>query len=104
MRPNDSGIDDQIFEVRIVGHRLEDPPPDTFDAPSTEASEHAVPISKRLWKITPGRAGAHDPEHALHEHPVVAAGRTLLVRSAYDRGAIRSHAASLKTNRSITPK
>src|ERR1700686_4145678 len=23
MRPNDGGIDDQIFEVRIIGHRLE---------------------------------------------------------------------------------
>src|SRR6202790_1385868 len=27
MRPDDGGIDDQIFEVRIIGHRLEDPPP-----------------------------------------------------------------------------
>ena len=24
MRPDDGGIDDQIFEVRIIGHRLED--------------------------------------------------------------------------------
>jgi hypothetical protein len=27
MRVDDGGIDDQIFEVRIMGHRLEDPPP-----------------------------------------------------------------------------
>src|SRR5258705_7531311 len=85
MRPDDGGIDDQIFEVRIIGHRLEDAPPDTLDAPSTEAPEHAVPVSERLRKITPGRAGAHDPKHALHEHPVVAAGRTLLVWPAYDQ-------------------
>src|SRR5271168_5371567 len=70
MRPDDGGIDDSIFEVRIIGHRLEDPPPDSFDAPSTEASEHAVPIPERLRKITPGRACAHDPQHAFHEHPV----------------------------------
>src|SRR4029077_10452735 len=53
MRPDDGGIDDQIFEVRIIGHRFEYPPPDTLDAPSTEAPEHAVPISKRFRKITP---------------------------------------------------
>src|SRR6516165_7357367 len=56
MRPDDGGIDDQIFEVRIIGHRLEDPPPNTLDAPSTEAPEYAVPVSERLRKITPGRA------------------------------------------------
>src|SRR5260221_7469806 len=56
MRPDDGGIDDQIFEVRIIGHRLEYPPPDTLDAPSTEAPEHAVPDSKRLRKVTPRRA------------------------------------------------
>jgi hypothetical protein len=33
---DDGGIDDQIFEVRIIGHRLEDAPPNTFDAPSTK--------------------------------------------------------------------
>jgi hypothetical protein len=47
MRPNDGGIDDQIFEVRVIGHRLEYPPPNTLDAPSTEAPKHAVPIPTR---------------------------------------------------------
>src|SRR6202049_5075824 len=81
MRPDDGGIEHQIFEVRIIGHRLEDPSPNTLDAPSTEAPEHAVPIPERLRKITPGGARTHNPQHAFHEHPVVAAGRTLLVRS-----------------------
>src|ERR1700757_5362736 len=85
MRPNDGGIDDQIFEVRIIGHRLEYPPPNTLDAPSTEAPEHAVPIPKHLWKITPGRAGSHDPQHALHEHPIVAPSGALLVGATYDQ-------------------
>src|ERR1700730_4492139 len=85
MRPDDGGIDDQIFKVRIVGHRLEDPPPNTLDAPSTEAPEHAVPIPKRLWKITPGGARADDPKHTFHEHPVVAPGGAFLVRPTYDQ-------------------
>src|ERR1700710_2805009 len=85
MRPDDSGIYDQIFEVRIIGHRLEDPPPNTLDAPSTEAPEHAVPISKRLRKITPRRPRTHDPQHTFHEHPIVAPGGALLVGSTYDQ-------------------
>src|SRR5258705_556040 len=36
---DDGGVDDQIFEVRIIGHRLEDPPPNTLEAPPTEATE-----------------------------------------------------------------
>ena len=81
VRPDDGGIDDQIFKVRIIGHRLEDPPPNTLDAPSTEAPKHAVPIAKRLRKITPRRARTHDPQHTFHNHPIVAPGRTFLVRS-----------------------
>ena len=82
---DNGGVDDQILEVRILGHRLEDPPPDTLDAPSTEAPEYAVPIPERFRKITPGRACPHDPQYALDKHPVVTAGRTLLVRSADDQ-------------------
>src|ERR1700687_1038081 len=85
MRPDDGGIDDQIFQVRIIGHRLEDPPPDTLDAPSTEAPEYAVPIPKRLRKTPHGRPRTHDPQPALHEHPVVASGGAFLVRSTYDQ-------------------
>ena len=82
---DDGGIDDQVFEVRIIGHRLKDAAPDAFGAPSTEAPEYAVPIPEHFRKITPGRARAHDPKHASHEHPVIAAGRALLVRPAYDQ-------------------
>jgi putative transposase len=62
--------------------------PAAYAAPSTEASEHAVPIAKRLRKVAPGRAGVHDPQHTFHEHPIVAPGRTFLVRSTNDQ---RSH-------------
>src|SRR5712691_4803526 len=46
---------------------------------------HAVPISKYLRKITPGRARTHDPQHTFHEHPIVAPGGAFLVRSTYDQ-------------------
>jgi hypothetical protein len=73
MSPYEGGIDDQIFEVRIVGHRLENARPNTLHAPPAETPEYAVPVAERLWKVTPGRASPHDPKHALHKHPVVAA-------------------------------
>src|SRR5260370_42494059 len=45
---DDGGVDDQIFEVRIIGHRLEDPPPNTLEAPTTQATEYTVPIPERF--------------------------------------------------------
>lgn len=99
MGSNDGGIDDQIFEVRIIGHRLEHPIPDALDAPPAEAPEHAIPVAKHLRKITPWRARAHDPKHALHEHPVVAPGGAFLVRPTYNQGRhpLPSHVAQNQT-------
>src|SRR6516165_4780680 len=85
MRPDDGGIDNKIFEVRVIGHRLEYPPPNTLGAPSAEAPEYAVPVPERLRKVTPGRTGTHDPKHPFHEHPVVPPGRALLTRPPYDQ-------------------
>ena len=103
MSPDDSGIDDQIFKVRIIRYCREDASP-VLEAPSAEATEHAVPIPERRGKIAPGRARPHDPQDAFHKHPVVASGRTLLVRPAYAQRRHPPQAASLKINRSITPK
>src|SRR5271168_1367379 len=58
------------------------------NAPTTEAPEHTVPTAKRLRKITPGRARTNDPQHTFDKHPIVAPGRTFLVRSTNDQ---RSH-------------
>jgi len=53
MGTNDGAVDDQIFEVRIVRHRLEYPPPNPFGAPSAEATECAVPLSEGVRQISP---------------------------------------------------
>jgi len=86
MSSDDGGIDDQIFEVRIVGHRLEDTMPNTLHAPTAEAPEYTVPIAERFRKVTPRRACAHNPKHALHEHAVIPSSGALLVGPAYDQG------------------
>lgn len=60
---NHGGIDDQILKVRIIGHRLEYPPPYALRIPAAEAPEHAVPVSEHFGKIAPGRACPHYPEN-----------------------------------------
>jgi hypothetical protein len=96
---DDGGIDNQIFEVRIVGHRLENALSNTLDAPPAEAPEHAVPIAKRFRKITPRRARTHDPKHAFHEHPIVAPSGAFLIRPTYNQGRhpLPSHVAQNQT-------
>jgi len=85
MRPDDSGVDDQILEVGIIGQGLENPSPDAFGAPSAEATGHAVPAAKRLRWITPGRTRADDPQHALDKHAIIAPRRSALIRPANDQ-------------------
>src|SRR6187431_887441 len=104
MRPDDGGIDDQIFEVRVIGHRLEDPPPNTLDAPSTEAPEHAVQSPNAS-----GRSRQGEPVRTIHNTPSTNIRLSRPVEPFWSgrpmiSGAIRSHAASLKTKRSFTPK
>src|SRR5258705_1558470 len=85
MGSDDGGIDDQIFEVRIIGHHPKDALPNTLEAPSTEAPEYAVPVPEHFREVSPRRPGPHDPQYAFNEHPVVSAGRPLLVGPTYDQ-------------------
>lgn len=79
---DDGGIDDQIFEVGIIGQTGEHPLPSAFCTPSAETAESAVPIAEFRGQIAPRRARANDPEHRFNKHPVVAArGAALAVRS-----------------------
>lgn len=82
---DDGGVDDQVFEVRIICERFEHAQPDPLGTPPAEASKDAVPLAERFRQITPRRTGSHDPQHALDEHAVVAARRTALVRPTDDQ-------------------
>src|SRR5271165_79363 len=85
MCPDDGGIDNQVFEVWIIGHRLKHPPPDALLAPTVEASKDAVPRAKNFGKIAPRRARPHDPENRFDKHPVIAPGRATLVRTTNNK-------------------
>jgi hypothetical protein len=87
MRPDDGGINDQIFEVRIIGHRLEDPPPNTLNTlfQSPNAS---------------GRSRQEEPVRTIHSTPSTNIRLSRPVEPFWSgrpiiSGAIRSHAASL---------
>jgi hypothetical protein len=49
----DDAVDDQVLEVGIIRHRLEDAPPHAFVAPAAEATEHAAPLAEDLRKVAP---------------------------------------------------
>jgi hypothetical protein len=80
--PHDGGVDDQVFEVRIVGQHGEEALPDTTFAPPVEAYENAVPLAKNVQQIAPRRTGAGDPQHRFDEHPIVRADTAGVFRLA----------------------
>ncbi len=59
--PHDGGIEDQIFEIRIVRQRRENALSDAACAPPVEAHEDAVPFAK-----TAGRSRQGEPVRPIH--------------------------------------
>jgi hypothetical protein len=79
------GIDDQVLEIGVVRQGFEDTLPDAFLAPAAKPPKDTVPLSEHFRQVTPGRSSADNPKHTLHKHPVIAPGRTALVRTADDQ-------------------
>ena len=71
MHSNHGAVDEHIFEIRVAGKRLEDGGPDFALLPAGKAFVHGIPGAELLRQITPRRTGAQDPQHGLHEQPVV---------------------------------
>jgi len=71
VRPDDGRVDHDVFEVRVVGHRHEQPVPNAILRPARKANEHTVPVSKNFWKITPRRTRSRQPENGFDKQPVV---------------------------------
>ena len=98
------GIDDQIPEVGIIAHRLEEAPPDILAAPATEAAEdlfHSPNGSGRSRQGAPVRTIHKTPSTNMRSSRPVEpfwSGRPMI------DGATRFQATSLKINRSIVPE
>jgi hypothetical protein len=76
VRADDGAVDNQLFEITAIRHRLEETAPDTLLAPTAEAPKDAVSIAEHIRQVTPGRASSYDPQHRLREHAIVASRRT----------------------------
>jgi hypothetical protein len=62
---NDSTVDQRVFEIRLAADLSEKAFKNTTLRPSSEATEHAVPIAEFRRQIPPGQTGAHAPENRL---------------------------------------
>ena len=82
MDPDIGGVDEHVFEVGIVRHRLEDPLPDTLVRPAPEARVDAVPFTELARQITPRRAGSRDPQDSFDEQSIVSCGRAWITHFA----------------------
>src|SRR5690554_1745252 len=70
---DDGGIDHGVFHVRLVGARFKNPSKNIGFHPVAVSLEDRVPFAEMRRQITPGTAGARDPENRLKKKPVVAA-------------------------------
>jgi len=82
---NNCRVEDQVLEIGVIRQGFEDSLPNAFLAPAAEAPKDTVPLTESFRQITPWRARADNPEHALDKHPVIAPRRTALVRTANDQ-------------------
>lgn len=70
--PDERAVDEDIFEIRILAERLEDPLPDPLLRPAPEARIDGEPPAERFRQIAPRRAGARNPKNRFDKEPVVA--------------------------------
>jgi len=73
VRPDDGGVDDQVFKVWIFEQRIENTFPSALLGPSAKALEHAVPLAELIRQVSPGRSRARQPNHRIDEKAIVLA-------------------------------
>src|ERR1700758_246551 len=72
--PDESSVDEDIFEIRVLAERLENPLPDSLLRPAPEARIDSEPLAERFRQITPRRARARNPKNRFDKEPVVTSG------------------------------
>lgn len=70
--PDEHAIDKDIFEIRILAERLENPLPDSLLRPAREARIDGEPLAERFRQIAPRRTRARNPKNRFDKEPVVA--------------------------------
>ena len=100
---DDRGIDDRVFEVRLVRAGLEKPEEHAGFDPIAVTFEHRVPFAKEDWQVAPRRPRSDNPQHRLDKQPVVFAAAPGVRRLAQ---AVRLHLRPLGVgqNQTFHPK
>src|SRR5262245_21641009 len=60
--------------IRTLLDRSQEARPDTRFPPAIETARHGAPRTIPLWQITPGSAGADDPQDTVQDASVVRGG------------------------------
>jgi hypothetical protein len=64
---DDGGINHRVFQIGLIGQSLENALENAALRPIPEALEHRVPVAEFRRQITPGTAGARNPQNALEK-------------------------------------
>lgn len=86
MDPDVCRVDEDVFEIGIIGQVLENPVPDALLRPAPEAGVDGEPFAEFLRQITPGCAGPRNPQNRLDKPAIVVrggAGITKLARQLW---------------------
>ena len=75
MDPDVRRVEEDVFEIGIIGQGLEKAFPDALLRPAPETCVDAVPFAELARQIAPRRAGSRDPQYRLDEQPIVTRAR-----------------------------
>ena len=82
MDPDVCRVDEDVFEIGIIRQSLENSLPDALLRPTPEAGVDGEPLAEFPRQITPGRAGARNPQHRFDKHSIVTRGGAGITRLA----------------------
>jgi hypothetical protein len=71
MSPHNGAVDDQVFQVRVIGEVMMHSFPDAFLAPAGKPLVDGVPVAIGLGQQSPGGAAAGHPEDSFNEAPTL---------------------------------
>jgi hypothetical protein len=74
MRANNRTVDENKFEVPVLGEFFEDPFPNALLTPASESLVIAIPSPEGARKVTPWTPGTSKIKHGLQEASVVRGG------------------------------
>ena len=67
MGTDHSGVNDQVFHIRVVNEMVMHPFPDTLLAPAGKPLVYAVPLAVLGWQQSPRSSTASYPKHGFDE-------------------------------------